>query len=448
MTNTLTATRAAFHRLPQFVQNVTFVVGTQIFSVGTGLLYNVIIARSTGPEGKGLYSMAILAPMMLSTLTACNMGAGATYYIGNKKYSPGQVMGSLFSVCALLTLVSGALYLAFLPEISRFAFKGLRLDYLALSFFIYPAVMLSIPFSGMIIGSQHIKAASRIDMLRGFTTLALIAFFILGLGTGIKGAIAATVASFWVALFASYRYAVTLEKFKFSFNPAIIRDVAGYSIKGFIGSIIQLFNYRLDVFLINFFLTPLNVGIYTVSVMIAEMIWYIPNAVGYVLFPKISASDPQTADRITPQVSRITLSLTILTGIGISLVSSPVIQLLFGERFASAARPLNILIPGVIALGITKVLGNDLSARGKPEYPTITSSIALALSAGISIMVIPAYGIVGAACATSLSYCASALTISLLYWRHTRNHPSVFLIPQKCDFVLLKDAVRGALSRV
>ncbi|MBI5744901.1 MAG: oligosaccharide flippase family protein [Elusimicrobia bacterium] len=438
--------RAFFSRLPQFAQNVAFTLGAQVVSVTIAILYNVLIARATGPEGKGIYSLAILAPMLLSTFTAFNMGAGTTYYIGNRKYTPGLLMGNVFSLCALLTLVFGALYLAFLPEISRFAFKGLSTDYLLLSFFIYPAVMLGIPFSGAILGSQRIKTASTIDLLRSFLTLALVAVLLLAFQSGIKGAIAATATSFWAALLASWLYSRRLEKLTISFSPRMIRDILTYSAKGFVGSVIQLLNYRLDIFLINFFMTPVNVGIYSVSVMIAETIWYIPNAVGYVLFPKISASDARTADRITPQVSRITLALTIAAGAGLLLLAPHLIGFLFGEQFSGAAAPAAMLIPGVIALGITKVLGNDLAARGKPEYPALTSAVALLLSAGTSIAAIPAYGIAGAAIATSLSYCASGITISVLYWRHTGNHPWSFLVPGKQDFILLKNAVSGSLN--
>jgi O-antigen/teichoic acid export membrane protein len=99
-------------------------------------------------------------------------------------------------------------------------------------------------------------------------------------------------------------------------------------------------------------------------------------------------------------------------------------------------------------LGLTKVLGNDLAARGKPEYPAMTSAVALLLSAGTSIAAIPEYGIAGAAMATSLSYCASGITISILYWRHTGNRPWSFLVPQKQDFVLLKNAAAGSPNSV
>lgn len=447
MAEPLASARAYFGRLPQFAQNVAFSLAVQVLSVGIAVLYNVIIARATGPEGKGIYSLAILAPMMLATFTACNLGAGTTYYVGNRKHDPGLVMGTVLSAAILLAAVFGSLYLAFLPDISRIAFRGLRPDYLLLSFFIYPAVMLGIPFGGALLGNQRIQTAAKIDLLRALTTLALIAFFLLGLHTGIKGAVAATVVSFWAALFANFFYAPKPERFRLSFDLRVIRDISVYSIKGFIGSVIQLLNYRLDVFLVNFFMTPVNVGIYSVSVMIAEMIWYIPNAVGYVLFPKISASDTATADRITPQVSRITLALTIAAGTVILCAAAPLIRLLFGEKFAGAAGPVAILVPGVIALGLTKVLGNDLAARGKPEYPAMTSAVALLLSAGTSIAAIPAYGIAGAATATSFSYCASGITISVLYWRHTGNRPWSFLVPGKQDLLLLREAAAGRISR-
>lgn len=410
-----------------------------LFSVA----YNVAIARSIGPEGKGLYSLAILAPMMLATFTAMNLGAGATYYIGNGKFPARDVAGTVFSACLGLTLVFGAAYLLLLDKISLLAFRGVSTDLLLVSFFIYPAFMLGIPFNALLLGRQEIRATALIDLLRAAAAAALIAGALLFLGAGVKGAVAATAASFWVGLFANWAAARRLgETFRPVFRPAIFSEVALYSLKGFAGNVIQLLNYRLDVFLINFFLSPLNVGIYSAAVMLAEMIWYVPNAVGYVLFPKISASDKATADRITPQISRISLAITLAAGTALLALAPMLIRLLFGERFSAAAAPLHILVPGVIALGLTKVLGNDLAARGKPEYPAITSALAMTISATAGVLSIPSYGIAGAAAATSFSYCASALTISLIYKKHTGIGPLSFLLPCREDLELFRGIVR------
>ena len=72
------------------------------------------------------------------------------------------------------------------------------------------------------------------------------------------------------------------------------------------GNVLQFFNYRLDLFLVNYFLGPSGVGIYTVAVSMGEMLWYLPNAVSFVIFPKAANTSKEAMNRFTPRVSRHT----------------------------------------------------------------------------------------------------------------------------------------------
>lgn len=433
---------ATFSRWPVFVQNVSAMLATQVAGVAIAMGYNILIARATGPEGKGLYSLALLVPAIIYTLTSLNLNNAAVYFLGKREIRPSAVVGNTLIVSMALAVLGAAAFLSALPFLTGSVLKNIPLRYLAVSCTIYPAMMMGMAYYGVLAGFQNIKTNARIELLRNTMLFILIALALRYYGIG--GAITAAACVAWIvlgiyALKVHRAQPVTLKPDTF-----VIRQLISYGVKGHIGSIVQLFNYRLDVLLINFFLTTANVGLYTVAVMIAEILWYIPNSIGYVLFSKVS-SQQGTADgrTMTPLVCRVMILLTVTAGLCLWAVSGPLIAVLFGPRFSSSAHLLNILIPGVIALGITKVLGNDLAGRGKPEFATLTAVITLACTVMLNFALIPLFGIAGAASATAVSYGVSAVTIIILFRRLTRIPVAEILIPRPADVRLCLSLFTG-----
>ena len=183
-----------------------------------------------------------------------------------------------------------------------------------------------------------------------------------------------------------------------------------FGLKGHIGNMLQFFNYRLDIFILNGFLGPANVGIYTVSVRLAELLWYLPDAVGFVIFPKAASSRPEDMNAFTPRVFHITLGLTALGALGLALFGRPAINLVFSSVFIGAYVPMLVLLPGVVLLGGAKVLTNEIAGRGYPHYNSLNSGLALILTVILDLVLIPRYGLLGAALASSIAYAAIFLT--------------------------------------
>lgn len=62
------------------------------------------------------------------------------------------------------------------------------------------------------------------------------------------------------------------------------------------------------------------------------------------------------------------------------------------------------LLPGVVFLGSAKVLTNEIAGRGYPHYNSINAGLALVLTVILDLMLIPQYGVLGAALASSIAY--------------------------------------------
>jgi O-antigen/teichoic acid export membrane protein len=185
-----------------------------------------------------------------------------------------------------------------------------------------------------------------------------------------------------------------------------MHSVLSFGLKGHIGNVLQFFNYRLDMFLVNYFVGPASVGIYGVSVGFAEILWYFPNAVGFVIFPKATATRPEVMSGFTPRVFWVTFGVTALGAGALAILGESLIQVIYSPNFVDAYLPMLVLLPGVILLGSAKVLTNEMVGRGYPQYNSINAGIAFILTVMFDLILIPRLGVLGAALASSISYTA------------------------------------------
>jgi len=178
----------------------------------------------------------------------------------------------------------------------------------------------------------------------------------------------------------------------------------------------------LDMFFVNYFLGPAGVGIYSVSVGIAELLWYFPNAVGFIIFPKAASTRAEVMNLFIPRVFRIVLGLTVLGAVGLVFLGRQLIHLVFSSSFSSAYLPLVALLPGVVLLGGAKILSNDITGRGYPQYNSINSGVAAILTVILDLVLIPSYGVLGAALASSIAY-GIIFVIALWFHRVVSQRP-------------------------
>jgi O-antigen/teichoic acid export membrane protein len=87
----------------------------------------------------------------------------------------------------------------------------------------------------------------------------------------------------------------------------------------------------------------------------------------------------------------------------------------------------------VVALSYSKVLFSDLGGRGKPYYGTYASLASLVVTLGLDLVLIPRWGITGAAVGASLGYITNAVCALVFYLRLSGNRLSDVLLVRKSD---------------
>ena len=422
---------------------ITFI--TQIFSLIFGLGTSIIIARVLGPEGKGIYALAILLPATL--IMFCNFGIAqaSVFYIGKRKYRPEEIFGDNIIFSSLLTIFSLLIGLTVVFFFANSLFPYVAKGYLLLALFLLPFNLFLDFVNYILLGLQKIKEFNFINILQNFIFLILITLLLLGLGLGLKAVITAHILSCFfgaIVLFFLTRKIVGIPSLHF--NKAYFKDALRYGIKVYLGNIISFFHYRIDMFLINIFLNPIAVGFYSVAVGISEKIWLVSQSAATVLFPKVSSeTDKKRLKEFTPIVCRNILFINSLGAILLFFLSRWLIILLYSKRFLNSVLPFQILLIGAVTIGGYRILTNDLYGRGRPELNIYIGLLSVGLNVILNIIGIPKYGILGAAWATSVSYTFAFLAITIVYSRISGNRINEIVFVKKLDLQFYKDLIRS-----
>lgn len=193
-----------------------------------------------------------------------------------------------------------------------------------------------------------------------------------------------------------------------------LRPTLIYGLRGHVGNLATFFTYRLDVFIVNYFLQPAQLGFYVLGVVVSEALWQLPQAVASALFPRTARTQQLTgagSARFTCAIFRRVFFVTLVCGIVIAAVSPVAIPLIFGANFKPSVSVVLWILPGTIALSMGKVACADLAGRGKNGYSSVFALVCFVITIGLDWFLIPRFGIVGAAIASSVAYLTNAALI-------------------------------------
>ncbi len=385
-------------------------VGATFFAQLIGLIFSLataaIIARWLGPECKGMLAMALLIPGMMVIFLNSGIGAANVYFASSKSMNVPTLSSNSIIFTLLATILGiSIISVLFATQSLQTLLPGVPVWFILLAMLALPIGLLNGYFSTILQGLRSILAINIVNLAQGALTLALTFLLVVSLKTGLSGALVAYLGAgilglVVLTLFLRAEGGALIARW----NPSVMHSTLSFGLKGHVGNILQFFNYRLDMFFVNYFLGPAGVGIYSVSVGIAELLWYLPNAVSFIVFPKAASTQPEVMNLFIPRVFRIALGLTALGAVGLVFLGKQLIHLVFSSSFNSAYFPLVALLPGVVLLGGAKILSNDIAGRGYPQYNSINAGVAAILTVILDLVLIPSYGVLGAALASSIAY--------------------------------------------
>jgi O-antigen/teichoic acid export membrane protein len=275
-----------------------------------------------------------------------------------------------------------------------------------------------------------LMSGQTLNLVFAFITLTILSF-------GVEAALFAFVCG---QIFTLVTISYILKK-KIKYNDKIadfsfpyLRDSINFGLKAHLSNILAFVNYRADLFIIAYFLTPLEVGLYTVAVNVSERLWILSQAISTVLYPKISSlTSSYERNNLTSIICRNMMILSLIGGLLLIITAEILIALLFGKPYEQSALILQLLIPGIIFGSISRIIANDFAGRGKPELNMNVSFLTVSINIILNFILIPFYGVNGAAISTSISYFVNWFIKVILFKRITDSSYRAFLVPTRHD---------------
>lgn len=185
-----------------------------------------------------------------------------------------------------------------------------------------------------------------------------------------------------------------------------------------LGITIFLF-HKIDIFLLEGLSSGEQLGLYTGMYRIYEASYVFPNIVTLLIYPRLFEKDTSSHKFFIRG-----LLINIFSGvllIAVALAFSPIfINTILSSKFAEGKYVLHVLTMGMLLQAVSMVLGRGIIALNDEGLLLRIAAIGLVLNVGMNIVLIPAYGAIGAAFATVVSFTYSMLA-QLYYYVYNKT---------------------------
>lgn len=375
-----------------------------------GFCITILLGRYLGANSLGLYRMSSTVLWIITLVAAIGIPAAIVKYAAEVK-GDREKLSQVISSGVFTSLISGIIFIAtfyFLSGIFAQIFKMPELSFLLrILAFVFPFTLVSGILLAMFNGLREMKKYNIATIFQSF----LLIFFTLVLfkfGFGVNGAVAAIVFSaigdcallMW---FSRGYFVLTLKNYL-----SMTKKLTTFGFQIFGATIINQINYQADTIFIGYFLTAAHVGQYAVAVGLSRFFWLIPNAIQTITYPATSEywiEDNQKAlQKMIDKSMKYSTCLLFPIGIGVGVFAQDIIVFIFGDGFIDAVLPLKILIIGTIIQGSTiRVIGSSLAGVGRPDISLKLVLVSATTNIVLNALLIPYYGIIGAAFTTTCS---------------------------------------------
>lgn len=421
--------------------NIKKTLKRHVLSILVQAVTIIVVAKFYGPEGNGIYALVLLLPLTLAGFLSLGFESSNVYFLSRKQFNINTAFYSnvLFGfIVSVSGLGLGSMVLAGNTELF---FPKINSSLLWVSLISFPAILMQKLLASILQGLQKFDQFNIALLAYPCCLFLFIIVIVLFKLDNIAYLIAASSFSAYMSLAVTFflvRAKLISEK-PVNVRKYILRAI-NYGYKVHASNILSHINYKADLFLLNILMNPLSAGVYVVAVQISERLWLVSQAISTVLFPKLSSMSGDEFGRkeVTAVLFRIVFYITMIGSVVLSISSWVIVELLFGVEYIGAVIPLLVLQPGVVALAVSRLIANDTAARGRPELNAYSSVIVVVVNVIANILLIPVFGLTGAALATSLAYVANLIFRLAVYKMLTNCELRVFWVPQMQDLIHLR----------
>jgi O-antigen/teichoic acid export membrane protein len=396
-------------------------VGIVLTSVSQ-LLERVLVARTFGPDVYGEVAMGLAIMTIGTTVSLVGLNQGISRYVSRfdderdvrGAWWTGIGIGVPLSLLVAVALLWNADRIG--PHLFETDASG---DLLALFVLVIPVhVGLTVSvstFRGL--ENTRYKLYAK-DLLQPGVRLVLIAGAVTA-GVGIAAVgyayLAAGVAALMIAAILSNRVVDLVGPTRFR-----VREMLTFSAPLLLSALLSVLLTRMDTLMVGYFRTSTEVGLYSAAYPLANSLLMVLSAFGYLYLPLTSRLDADGKSDEVGGIYRLTTKwmyvITFPAFVAFLAFPGDVLSLFFGAAYADGGIALAILSVGFFTSAALGRNRSTLTALGHTPHILGADVLTLALNLALNLLLIPAYGFVGAAVASVAAYVTRNVALSTVLY--------------------------------
>lgn len=387
--------------------------GEQVLRILAGLFVGIYVARYLGPEQFGVYSYAAAFVALFGAIAKLGLDGIVVRDLVNHPDKRDIYLGTAFwlkLIGALLTLATLAIVVQFT---SNDATTNLYIFIIASGLFFQSFEVVDSYFQFKVL-SKYVSIAKLIQLALSSVLKLYFIFIQADLFWFVLVSLIDQISLAFSLAFAYWRQKIGsfFGRFSVGTAKAMLRNSWPLILSG----IAVMLYMRIDQIMIKEMLGEREVGLYSAAVRLSEAWYFVPVIITTSLFPAIvnaRKTDQELYNKRLQRLYSVMVWMAITIALPMTFLSNWVVELLYGVAYREAGPVLMIHIwAGVfVALGATSsswLINENLQQIAL--YRTLSGAITNVV---LNLILIPNYGMVGAAIATVISYMIAGFVFDL-----------------------------------
>lgn len=405
----------------RYFANTSWLFFERISRIVITLLIGIYVARYLGPSNYGLLSYAQSFVVLFSAIATLGLDSIVIRDLVRNEKKRDELLGVTF----VLKVAGSILLLGMLAVIVRFTtndnFTNLLILIIALAIIFQSFNAIDFYFRSKVL-SKYTVYARTASVVSSAIIKFLLIYFKMGLiyFAAVMVIESVILAIVLIIMYTKQKLNIFDWRIKFDSAKRLLKDSWPLILSGIAISIYM----RIDQVMIKEMVDTKGVGNYAVAVRLSEAWYFIPTAITSSVFPAI-INAKKTGEKLYYARLQKLYDLMTWLAIGIALpitfLANDIIRLLFGIQYQDAAGALRIYIWAGIFVFFGVVSTQYLIAENYTKILFFRTFVGMMVNVILNIILIPKYGINGAAIATVLSQFMVAFSIVLIPKTHKNS---------------------------
>lgn len=411
----------------RYFANISWLFAGKVFNMAVAFLIGIFVIRYLGPKNYGLFSYAKSFVGLFSFFVTLGLGGIVVRNMVKDHQNTYQLLGTAFILKLCGALCGFGIVSIVILFTSNDSFINLIMFIIAFAMIFGSLNVIDFYFTANVLSKFVIWVntviliiSSCIKLYFIYIKAPLLYFVLLVLGDSLMFAIGL------IVVFSSQKMSIARWKFDKKLSLELLKD----SWPLLLTSVVATLHLKIDQVMIKEMMDTASVGNYAAAVKLSEAWYFVPSIILGSLFPAIvnakKVNETLYYNRLQKLYDLMTI-LAISVAIAVTFLAHPIINLIYGNAYSQAGTVLIIHIWSAVSIFVAIVMVKWFLVENLQKYTLFMHLIGVLLNISLNLILIPVYGINGAAFTTLISYFGITVITPLLFPKIRKGLFMVFI---------------------